>query len=107
MMGHSNPDDQPSSTRSFNPPKARRPGFDPKRDPELYARLRAEAKAPYRGLRRFIYLAFGASGLIGAFVFLAQVVAGEAIGSALPNLALQVGIVALMIFLFRIDRSRD
>jgi hypothetical protein len=54
---------------------------------EKYARLRAEAKAPYRGLRKFAYATFGASGLIGAFVFLAQVAAGRDLGNALPNLA--------------------
>lgn len=37
--------------------------------PEKYAMLQAEAKAPYRGLRKFFYLAFAASGFIGALVF--------------------------------------
>jgi len=69
-------------------------------DPELYARLKAEAKAPYRGLRQFIYLAFGTSGLIGAFIFLAQFLAGQDWQQTLPNLALQVGIVALMVGLY-------
>ena len=78
----------------------------PNLDPELYARLRREAKAPYRTLRQFVYLAFGGSGLIGAFVFLAQLAAGEAIATTLPNFALQVGVVALMVFLFRLDRAK-
>jgi hypothetical protein len=69
--------------------------------PEKYARLKAEAQAPYRGLRKFIYVAFGASGSIGAMVFLAQLAAGRSVAQALPNLALQVGIVALMVWLFR------
>ena len=72
-------------------------------DPELYARLKAEAAAPYRGLRQFIYLAFGASGFIGAIVFLAQLAAGREVGTALPNFALQVGVVALMVWLFRVE----
>jgi hypothetical protein len=70
-------------------------------DPELYDRLKAEAQAPYRGLRQFVYFACGASGLVGAFVFLAQLAAGRDVGGALPNLALQVGVVALMVGLFR------
>ncbi|AFY90516.1 MAG: hypothetical protein CLLPBCKN_007823 [Chroococcidiopsis cubana SAG 39.79] len=73
---------------------------------EQYARLRAEAAAPYRGLRKFIYFSFGASGLIGAVIFLAQLAAGQNVSNALPNFALQVGIVALMIFLFRLERGR-
>lgn len=79
------------------------PGVPPKNrlSPEKYARLRAELKAPYRGLRQFIYVGFGASGFIGALVFLAQLLAGREVGSALPNFALQVGVVALMVWLFR------
>lgn len=75
--------------------------------PEQYARLKAEAAAPYRGLRKFIYIAFGASGLIGAVIFLAQLAAGRDVGATLPNFALQVGVVALMIFLFRLEQRRS
>lgn len=70
-------------------------------DPEKYARLKAEARAPYKGLRQFLYIGFGASGFIGAVVFLAQLAAGRDVATALPNFALQVGVVALMIGLFR------
>lgn len=73
--------------------------------PEKYARLKAEADAPYRGLRKFIYVAFGASGAIGGFIFLTQLLAGRDVGSALPNFALQVGVVALMVWLFRLEKS--
>ena len=75
--------------------------------PEKYARLKAESKAPYRGLRKFFYIAFGASGLIGAFVFLAKIAAGQNLANDFSNFALQLGVVALMIFLFRIDRAKD
>ncbi len=79
----------------------------PKLSPEKYARLRAEAKAPYRGLRKFIYFSFGASGGLGALVFLAQLAAGRDVSSALPNFALQIGLVALMVWLFRIDKAPE
>lgn len=75
--------------------------------PEQYARLKAESQAPYRGLRKFVYIAFGASGFIGAMVFLAQLAAGNSDRSQFANLALQVGIVTLMVFLFRWDREPD
>lgn len=77
-----------------------------KRDnPEKYARLRAEAKAPYRGLRKFVYVTLGAWGGIGGFVFLTALLAGKgAPGSNMGNLALQIGLVALMVLLFRRDR---
>lgn len=73
-------------------------------DPEQYARLKAEAKAPYRGLRQFVYVACGASGLIGGLIFLTQILAGRQVADALPNFALQVGVVALMVWLFRLEQ---
>lgn len=71
------------------------------RDPEKYARLKAEAIAPYRGLRKFIYLAFGGSGAIGAFVFFTQILTGRDLEAAVPNLMLQLGVIALMGWLFQ------
>jgi len=46
---------------------------------------------------------FAASGLIGAFVMVAKLAAGQNVTETLPNLALQVGVVALMVWLFRQD----
>ncbi len=85
------------------PKQTPRPTPPPGMSPERYARLVAEAQAPYRGLRKFVYGGLGASGAIGAFIFLAQAIAGRDLGNALPNLALQVGVVALMVFLFRLE----
>lgn len=95
------PDSTPQDPTPQRQPKQR---VDPKIDPQLYAQLRAEAKAPYRGLRQFIYIGFGASGLIGAFIFLMQLIAGREVDAALPNFALQIGVVALMIWLFRLEQ---
>ena len=69
-------------------------------DPDKYAFLRAEAAAPYKGLRKFIYFSFGASGAIGAFIFFVQIIAGKNISDNLGNLAIQVVVIALMVFLF-------
>lgn len=70
-------------------------------DPEKYAQLKAEMQAPFRGLRQFIYIGCGVSGLIGAFIFLTQMLAGRDVAAAFPNFALQVGVVALMVLLYR------
>lgn len=91
-----------SSQKPRNNPQSRRQQLGE----EKYARLKAEAAAPYRGLRKFIYFSFGASGFIGAVIFLAQLAAGRNVASALPNFALQVGVVALMIALFRWDNGK-
>jgi hypothetical protein len=77
------------------------------RDPEKYARLKAEAIAPYRGLRKFIYLSFGASGAIGAVVFFTQILAGRDIETAVPNLMLQFGVIGLMVWLFRFENRKS
>ncbi|ELS49939.1 hypothetical protein C789_290 [Microcystis aeruginosa FACHB-905 = DIANCHI905] len=53
----------------------------PRLDPQKYARLKEEAANPYRGLRQFIYLGLGASGFIGAVVFLAQLAGGDRIST--------------------------
>ncbi|MGB8703218.1 MAG: DUF3493 domain-containing protein [Thermosynechococcaceae cyanobacterium] len=73
--------------------------------PEQQTRLRAEVAAPYRGLRRFTYLALGGSASIGAFVFLMKAIAGETLERTLPNLALQVAVGLVMLWLWRRDRS--
>jgi hypothetical protein len=73
--------------------------------PEKYARLKAEAEAPYRGLRKFIYGAVGASGALGAFIFFTQLLAGRDVSNALPNLGVQLGVIAIVILLFRLEKK--
>ena len=90
------------------PQKTKRPSQNLQTtDPEKYARLKEELKHPYRGLRQFIYVTFGASGFIGAFIFFTQLIAGRDVETALPNLALQLGIVALFVFLFRWEQQAN
>jgi hypothetical protein len=76
-------------------------------DPELYRRLKSEAKAPYRGLRQFIYLSCLASGAVGGIIFFFKVAAGKDLETNMPNLAIQVGVVAVMVWLLKIDRAKD
>jgi hypothetical protein len=77
-------------------------------DKDKYAHLKAEAIAPYRRVRQFFYLAFALSGGIGGLVFFAKLLAGRDLETTLPNLALQAGVVALMIFLYQRDqRSQE
>ncbi|NJM66034.1 MAG: DUF3493 domain-containing protein [Acaryochloris sp. RU_4_1] len=68
--------------------------------------LRAELKAPYRGLRRFFYVAFAGSALVGAVVFFFQLLAGKTVATTLSNLILQLGVLTLMLWLFWLERSR-
>lgn len=74
---------------------------------EFRQRLLKESKAPYRGLRQVMYLVFAASGLMGALVFLTRLIAGEADQELLGNFALQLGVIALMISLWRWEQKNS
>lgn len=76
--------------------------LDPKTD--QYARLRAEAKAPYRGLRQVIYATAGASGAIGALIMVTQLIAGADGSKILPNLLVQLAVLGVVALLFRLER---
>ncbi|MGI0482634.1 DUF3493 domain-containing protein [Geminocystis sp. CENA526] len=73
---------------------------------EEYAYLKAEAEKPYKGLRKFIYFGFGASGAIGAFIFFIQIIAGKNVSDNIPNLLIQIAVIALMVFLFRWENKK-
>jgi hypothetical protein len=76
-------------------------------DAEKYAYLKAEAEAPYKGFRKFIYLGIGASGAIGAFIFFIKIIAGKNITNNIPNLLIQIIVIALMIFLYRWEDKKN
>ncbi|WP_308254583.1 DUF3493 domain-containing protein [Geminocystis sp. GBBB08] len=76
-------------------------------DQEKYAYLKAEAEAPYKGLRKFIYFGIGASGAIGAFIFFIQIIAGKNVTNNIPNLLIQLGVITLMILLFRWENRQN
>jgi hypothetical protein len=47
------------------------------------------------------------SGFIGAIIFLARLIAGNgALEANLGSLGLQIGVLALMFYLYRIDRAK-
>lgn len=74
---------------------------------EKYKYLKAEAEKPYKGLRKFIYFGFGASGAIGAFIFFVQIIAGKNVSENIPNLLIQIAVIALMVFLFRLENRNE
>lgn len=79
----------------------------PKLNPDQYKRLRLEAKSPYRGLRIFIYIVLAGSGFIGAVIFFARLIAGNGeLEANLGSFALQIGVLALMLWLYRIDKDK-
>jgi len=57
-------------------------------------------------MRRFFYVGFAASGAMGAFIFFTQALAGRDVSQALPNLAVQLGVIALMVWLLKVDQVK-
>ena len=72
-------------------------------DPVLRARLLQEAKTPWRGLRRGLWLAFTASAAIGLATMAMRASAGDTV--ALSDLGIQVGALVLFGGLLWRDRN--
>ncbi|MCT0231653.1 DUF3493 domain-containing protein [Synechococcus sp. CS-1324] len=80
------------------------PPSDPKNlDPALRARLLQEAKAPWRGLRRALWIALSASAAIGLATMALRVAAGGELASG--DLLIQVGALLLFGLLLWRDRA--
>jgi hypothetical protein len=75
-------------------------------DPELWTRLQAEAKSPFRGLRQFVYVSCALSGAIGGVVFFFKLLAGRDLETTIPNLGVQITVVAVTVWLLKIDRAK-
>jgi Low psii accumulation1 / Rep27 len=69
-------------------------------NPEKYAALIAEAQAPFRSFRMFIYASCVASAGIGGLVIFFGILAGRNLETAIPNFAVNAGVVALTGWLF-------
>ncbi|MEO0348885.1 MAG: DUF3493 domain-containing protein [Cyanobacteria bacterium P01_A01_bin.15] len=89
------------------PSKPKTPSQQPTRPPgmsqEKFDRLVGEVRSPFKGFRRVIYGAVGASGLVGAFIFFTQLLAGRDVDSAISNLAVQLGVIGIVAFLFWLE----
>lgn len=72
-------------------------------DPALRARLLQEARTPWRGLRRGLWLAFTASAAVGLATMALRASAGGEVASS--DLLIQVGALVLFGLLLWKDRS--
>ena len=73
-------------------------------DPELRERLLQEARTPWRGLRRGLWLALAASGVVGLATMAMRGAAGGEVAST--DLLIQLGAVSLFGGLLWFDRNR-
>ena len=74
-------------------------------DSELKKKLLKETQAPFKGLRRILWIAFSGSAFLGLVIMLFKI----ASGSELPqnNLLIQVGACILFPTLLLLDRNKD
>ena len=79
------------------------PDSRPPLDPDLRARLLQEARTPWRGLRRGLWLAFTASAAVGLATMAMRSAGGEVVQSS--DHRIQVSALALFGLLLWRDRS--
>ena len=74
-------------------------------DPELKKKLLKETQAPFKGLRRILWIAFSGSAFLGLLIMLSKI----ANGSELQPNNLLIQLVACILFptLLFIDRDKD
>ena len=74
-------------------------------DPELKKKLLRETQAPFKGLRRILYIAFSGSAFLGLLIMLSRIGVGNEIEQ--NNLLIQIGACVLFPILFFLDRNKD
>ncbi len=71
------------------------------------ALLRAEAQRPWRKVRLFFYVVFGASGFIGFWINLFRVIAGRELETSVRNLVIQSAVMMIMFVLWKIESQQQ
>ena len=74
-------------------------------DPELKKKLLKESQAPFKGLRKVLWLAFTGSAFLGLFIMLSKISNGNEIQQ--NNLLIQLGACALFPFLLFLERNKE
>ena len=74
-------------------------------DPELKKKLLKESQAPFKGLRRILWLAFSGSAFLGLLIMLLRVASGFELQQ--NNLLIQLGACLIFPALLFWDRKKD
>ena len=74
-------------------------------DSELKKKLLKESQAPFRGLRKVLWITFTGSAFLGLFIMLSKIASGD--GIQINNLLIQLGACALFTFLLFVDRDKE
>ena len=73
-------------------------------DPKLREKLLKETQAPFKGLRRFLWIAFSGSAFLGLFIMLSQTVNGS--GIQRNNILIQISACIFFPLLLFLDRNK-
>jgi hypothetical protein len=76
-----------------------------KLDPKLKKKLLKESQAPFKGLRKTLWIAFSGSAFLGLFIMLSKIVNGSELQQ--NNLLVQLGACILFPTLLFLDKNKD
>ena len=79
--------------------------FMSKIDPELKKKLLKESQAPFKGLRRILWIAFSGSAFLGLLIMLSRIANGTEL--QLNNLLIQLSACVIFPTLLIFDRNKD
>ena len=74
-------------------------------DPELKKKLLNESQAPFKGLRRTLWIAFSGSAFLGLLIMISKIASGSEL--QINNLLIQVGACVIFPALLFFDRNKD
>ena len=74
-------------------------------DPELKRKLLKETQAPFKGLRRILWIAFSGSAFLGLIIMLSKIASGNELQQ--NNLFIQLGACILFPALLFFDKNKD
>ena len=74
-------------------------------DPELKKKLLNESQAPFKGLRRILWIAFSGSAFLGLLIMLSKIAGGSEL--QLNNLLIQLGASIIFPTLLFFDRNKE
>ena len=74
-------------------------------DPEFKKKLLKESQAPFKGLRRILWIAFSGSAFLGLIIMLSQISSGSEFQQ--NNLLIQLGACLVFPTLLFLDKNQD
>ncbi len=76
-------------------------------DSKLKKKLLRETKAPFKGLRRILWIAFSGSAFLGLAIMLSKIASGSEFELQQNNLVIQLGACIIFPALLFFDRNKD